>query len=117
MFKKSVSRVSLALPLLLLCLVPLAPAQERVPPGHHCAEDEQGNIVCSKSGSGDAFVDRAGKQVVCGRGHCQVDYFRKAIITCAKTEDGVATYDRQGRVVCSGGCEPATPEMCEKLTP
>jgi hypothetical protein len=54
---------------------------------------------------------------VCGKGHCQVDYFKGAAIACAKTEDGVAVYDRQGRVVCSGGCEPATAEKCEKLTP
>ena len=116
MSKKSMSRVSLVLPLLFFCLAPFASAQERVPAGHHCAEDEQGNIVCSKSGSGDAFADRSAKQIVCGKGHCQIDYYRKGIISCAKTEDGVAAYDRQGKVVCSGGCEPATPDMCEKLT-
>jgi hypothetical protein len=73
--------------------------------------------VCSKYGGGDAFADRASKQVVCGKGHCQVDYFRKSMISCAKTEDGVAAYDRQGKVVCSGGCEPAAADICEKLTP
>jgi len=117
MSQKSVSRVSLALPFLFFCLVHLASAQERVPVGHHCAEDEQGNIVCSKHGGGDAFADPASKQVLCGKGHCQVDYFKKSIIACAKSEDGVAAYNRQGKVVCSGGCEPATADMCEKLTP
>ena len=110
MSKTSMSRISLALPLLLFCLVPYALAQERVPVGHRCAEDEQGNIVCSKYGGGDAFADHANKQVVCGKGHCQIDYHKKAAISCATTEDGVAAYDREGRVVCSGGCEPAAPE-------
>jgi hypothetical protein len=117
MYKKSISRVLLVLPVLFFCLLPIAYAEERVPLGHRCAEDEQGNVVCSKYGGGDAFADRASKQVVCGKGHCQVDYFRKSMISCAKTEDGVAAYDRQGKVVCSGGCEPATAGMCEKLTP
>jgi hypothetical protein len=117
MSRKSVSRVSLVLPLLFFCLAPFAMGEERVPAGHHCAEDEQGNIVCSKFGGGDAFLDRTSKQIVCGKGHCQVDYYKKAVITCAKTEDGVAAFDRQGRVVCSGGCEPANASMCEKLTP
>jgi len=117
MSKTSMSRISLALPLLLFCLVPYALAQERVPVGHRCAEDEQDNIVCSKYGGGDAFADHANKQVVCGKGHCQIDYHKKAAISCATTEDGVAAYDREGRVVCSGGCEPAAPEMCEKLKP
>jgi hypothetical protein len=46
-----------------------------------------------------------------------VDYHKNATLSCAKIEDGVAAYDRQGRVVCSGGCEPAVPEMCETLKP
>ena len=116
MSKKSVSRVSLILPLLFCCMAPLALAQDRAPLGHHCAQDEQGNIVCSKYGGGDAFV-HASKQIVCGKGHCQIDYHKKAAISCAITEDGVAAYDREGRVVCSGGCELASPQMCEKLKP
>lgn len=48
MTRKSVLRVALAVPFLFFCLVHLTSAQERVPVGHHCAEGEQGNIVCSK---------------------------------------------------------------------
>ena len=116
MSRKTVLHASFAF-LLCLGLAPLAPAQERIPVGHHCADDEEGNVVCSKFGGGDAFTDRTTKQVVCGKGHCQPDFYKKGTISCARTEDGVAAYDRQGRVVCSGGCEPGTPQMCEKLTP
>ena len=111
------STMFFSLTLMLLSLCGSALAQERVPVGHHCAEDDQGDIVCSKYGGGDAFEDRTNKRVVCGRGHCQVDYHKNATLSCAKMEDGVAAYDRHGKVVCSGGCEPGTPEMCEKLKP
>ena len=114
---KWISRIGNVLPLLLLFVVSVSSAQERVPIGHHCAEDDQGNVICSKYGGGDAFADRSSKQVVCGKGHCQIDYFKSATIACAKAEDGVAAYDRQGKVVCSGGCEPASADKCEKLTP
>ena len=117
MSSKSTAFFSFALILLFSGVSTLACAQERVPPGHHCAEDDQGNIVCSKYSGGDAFEDRTNKRVVCGKGHCQVDYYKNAIVSCAKSEDGVAAYDGQGKVVCSGGCEPAAPEMCEKLKP
>jgi hypothetical protein len=117
MSKISMLRISLFFPVSLLCFASLAFGDERVPVGHRCAEDDQGNVVCSKFGGGDAFADHTNKQVVCGRGHCQIDYYKKAAVSCAKTEDGVATYDRQGRVVCSGGCELASPEKCEKLQP
>jgi len=111
------SAMFFSLTLMLFSSCGSALAQERVPLGHHCAEDEQGDILCSKYSGGDAFEDRTNKRVVCGKGHCQVDYHRNATLSCAKTEDGVAAYDRQGKVVCSGGCEPAAPEMCEKLKP
>jgi len=101
----------------LLGCAAIALSQERIPIGHRCSEDEQGNIVCSKYGGGDALLDRVSKQVVCGRGHCQVDFNKKSSVSCAKTEDGVAAYDRDGRVVCSGGCEPASAQACEKLLP
>ena len=117
MSRKSTAFLSFALMLFFSGVSAFAFAQERIPVGHHCVEDDQGNIICSKHSGGDAFEDRTNKRVVCGKGHCQVDYYKNAMISCAKTEDGVAAYDRQGKVVCSGGCEPAAPEMCEKLKP
>ena len=117
MSRKSTAFLSFALMLFFSGIGAFAFAQERVPVGHHCAEDDQGDIVCSRYGGGDAFEDRTNKRVVCGKGHCQVDYHKNATLSCAKLEDGVAAYDRQGKVVCSGGCEPAAPEMCEKLKP
>lgn len=95
----------------------LASAQMQLPPGHHCAESEKGEIFCSRFPGGDGLEDKATKDIVCGKGHCQIDYFRKGALMCAKAVDGVAAYNRKGEVVCSGGCEPASKDMCEKLTP
>src|SRR5512135_3754370 len=55
----------------------MAQAQEGVAPGHRCAKDEQGNVFCSRYSGGDAFIDLRTKNVVCGKGHCLVDYNSK----------------------------------------
>lgn len=108
---------SLILASLLGAVQTMAQAQEGVAPGHRCAKDEQGNVFCSRFSGGDAFIDLRTKNVVCGKGHCLVDYNKQGSISCARTANGVAAYDKKAAVVCSGGCEPATNAMCEKLTP
>ncbi len=108
---------TLALLIPMCALQAVAESQEGVPPGHRCVRDEQGNVVCSRFSGGDAFLDGRTKEIVCGKGHCLMDYYKQGSISCARSEDGVAAYDRKGGVVCSGGCEPASKEMCEKLTP
>jgi len=52
MSRKSTAFLSFALMLFFSGVGAFAFAQERVPVGHHCAEDDQGNIVCSKHSGG-----------------------------------------------------------------
>ncbi len=111
------SIVFLGLVVALSCGASLAAPEMQLPVGHRCAEDQKGDIYCSRYAGGDGVEDRTTGEVMCGKGHCQPDYFKKGAIVCAKTTDGVAAYNAKGEVVCSGGCERATKEMCEKLSP
>jgi len=76
-----------------------------------CAQDKEGNVFCSKFLHGDAVIDRYGN-VVCGKGQCSSsvdfnDYY------CSAIEGGGTNVNRLGTVKCYGGCEKASPLMCE----
>ena len=76
-----------------------------------CEQDKTGKVFCTKYQFGDAIKDTSGK-VVCGKGQCIAglnvnDYF------CSTIDGGGANVDRLGTVKCYGGCEKASPIMCE----
>ena len=91
--------------------------------GHRCMQNRTGaeiaDTVCSQYGGGDTVADPRTGEAMCGKGHCLKDNsaIGKGVVKCSKIINGVAAYDRQGAVVCSGGCEPASKAACEKLTP
>jgi hypothetical protein len=119
MFTARQSLLLFGVAVVLSTLASLAAAEEGAPIGHRCVRDDQGDSWCSRFSGGDAFLFVRGekKEIVCGKGHCLADYYKEGTIRCAQTEDGIAMYDRKGGVVCSGGCEAATKDMCEKLKP
>ena len=76
-----------------------------------CAKDLTGNVFCSKYLFGGARLDKHGN-VVCGKGQCQAGLkFNDSY--CSAVESGGAKVDRFGVVKCYGGCELASPSMCE----
>ena len=76
-----------------------------------CAKDKTGNVFCSRYLFGGARVDQYGN-VVCGKGQCRMGVKFKDSY-CSAVESGGAEVDRFGVVKCYGGCELATPLMCE----
>lgn len=76
-----------------------------------CAKDREGDIFCSKYLFGGAKLDEHGN-VVCGKGQCLPGNKFKDFY-CSAVESGGADVDRFGVVKCYGGCEKATPLMCE----
>lgn len=76
-----------------------------------CETDKEGKVYCSRYQFGDAVIDKYGN-VICGKGRCLPssdfnDYF------CSRTDGGGAGVDHLGAVKCYGGCEKASPAMCE----
>ena len=76
-----------------------------------CALDKKGNVFCSKYIYGKAVVDSFGV-VVCGKSQC-LSNVQFNEYYCSTIEGGGAKLDRFGAVKCYGGCEKATPAMCE----
>jgi hypothetical protein len=78
-----------------------------------CAQDKEGHIFCSKYLHGDAINDKYGN-VVCGKGQCLPSTdFNESF--CSVIEGGGASSDREGHIKCYGGCEKASPTMCEQV--
>lgn len=75
-----------------------------------CAADIIGTVYCSKypSGGAEPNIIRA---VVCGKGQCKKDII--GTVHCSRVLGGGAGVDIIGTVRCTGGCEPATQDMCE----
>ena len=80
-----------------------------VPAG--CVKDLSGKIICPPMG-GDIFVNLSG-QAVCGKGRCVRDLFGK--VTCSTLPAGQIAQDINGKIMCAGGCEEASPANCQVL--
>jgi len=72
--------------------------------------DTYGKVFCTKAGGG-AIKDKYGK-VQCGVGRCAQDYLQE--VWCSKEPGGSAAVDSYGKVKCFGGCEVATPKLCQE---
>ena len=81
-------------------------------PVRRCLKDNLGTPMCAPA-AGSIEIGEFSK-LVCGRGQCLKDRFGAYL--CSKEPGGVATTDRFNEVLCTGGCEKATPELCVKPT-
>ena len=74
-----------------------------------CAIDQYGKVFCAKAGGG-AMKDSYG-DVKCGVGLCATDDLGQ--IKCSQKAGGGAATDSYGKVKCLGGCQSASPRLCE----
>jgi hypothetical protein len=74
-----------------------------------CVTDQYGKVFCAKEGGG-AMKDQNG-DVKCGVGYCATDDLGR--IQCSTQAGGGAARDSYGMVKCLGGCQGATPQLCE----
>jgi len=74
-----------------------------------CAVDQYGKVFCAKAGGG-AMKDSYG-DVKCGVGLCATDDLGQ--IKCSQKAGGGAATDSYGKVKCLGGCQSASPRLCE----
>ena len=77
-----------------------------------CAKDRYGKVSCALERYGSAVRNQQG-QIVCGLGQCVKNMYGE--ILCSRDVGGGATRGIDG-VKCLGGCEPATPAHCERIT-
>jgi len=77
-----------------------------------CAKDQYSKVFCADAGGG-AVKNRNGI-VQCGVGYCKEDYL--GYVWCSKEPGGGAERDSHGKVVCFGGCDPASSELCKEAT-
>lgn len=75
-----------------------------------CARDQYGKIFCAEA-EGGAIINRQGN-VECGIGYCKQDW--NGYNWCSKEPGGGAERDSYGKIVCSGGCDPASSELCKE---
>ncbi len=75
--------------------------------GHQCARDPQGQICPPPNG----YMMRFHGVFLCGRGECVVTHGE---LMCS-TQTGGRVGIQAGQPICSGGCEPAKAEYCERL--
>jgi hypothetical protein len=71
--------------------------------------DEYGKVYCAREGGG-AMREQYGR-VVCGIGYCAADDTGR--IKCSTRPGGMALMDINGRVLCTGSCQDASPQFCE----
>src|SRR5579872_6764332 len=74
-----------------------------------CAMDQHGKVFCAKAGGG-AMMDQQGN-VKCGVGYCASD--DSGHLKCSRKAGGGAMTDSNGKVKCLGGCQSATPRLCD----
>jgi hypothetical protein len=100
-------------------------------PAAYCITDIRGNQICSTR-AGQCMLDRyraawcapengmAMKdrydEVVCGAGVCVTDA-RSGEIFCASQSGGATSTDPAGKILCEGGCVPASKATCRRMTP
>ncbi len=75
----------------------------------HCKRSMLGQIVCPPP-NGSIAIDAAGT-AVCGQGECLKD--ATGTWMCSIEKGGHAGRNSMGQVVCTGGCEIASPSACE----
>ena len=75
-----------------------------------CETDQYGKVLCAKEGGG-AIRDQYG-EVKCGVGYCAKDDLGQ--IRCSTKPGGGAATDSSGKVKCLGGCQNATPQLCQE---
>jgi hypothetical protein len=78
--------------------------------GRECARTMTGRVICPPPG-GSIAVSPVGN-AVCGRGECLKDASGQWM--CAREPGGHVGRNPVGQVVCTGGCEPASDNLCEE---
>ena len=94
-------------PLLLLALLIVAPCMAVAHQG--CVNNSLGKPVCAPP-MGGIIKDKHGRPV-CGRGQCLANDMGN--IVCSPQIGGYSSTDAHGKVVCTGGCVPATASLCQ----
>ncbi|MFV9616553.1 MAG: hypothetical protein ACNYZG_11395 [Gammaproteobacteria bacterium] len=94
-------------PILLLAILIVAPCIAAAHQG--CVNNSLGKPVCAPP-TGGISLDKHG-QPVCGRGQCLANNLRD--IVCSSQVGGFSSKDARGRVVCTGGCVPASASLCQ----
>lgn len=76
-----------------------------------CLKDDLGVVYCAPPGG---TAKRTLDGIVCGIGQCRTNDLGEVI--CSKRPQGGVMVDDLGKVVCVGGCVPASKSLCEKLS-
>ncbi len=74
-----------------------------------CLTTSGGEVICPPP-NGSIAADAAGR-AVCGRGECSKDTDGRWL--CSTESGGYVGRNGAGKVVCTGGCEPASGSLCE----
>ena len=74
-----------------------------------CDFNPAGRPFCAPP-NGGIMKDQRGN-LVCGRGQCVSDRYGKVV--CSAQPGGFAIQDTNGEVVCTEGCVPASPALCQ----
>lgn len=83
------------------------------PPRTVCMADlDNPSVKCSPP-DGGILQNRYGK-ASCGAGSCAADI--RGDVFCSKSPGGAASVGQYGDVVCTNGCEPASPARCTTLS-
>ena len=79
-------------------------------PKSGCINDVVGQLVCSPPG-GSIAKDATGRPV-CGLGQCLKSALSQYV--CSSQPGGYAALDVVRRIVCTGGCQPASESLCQR---
>lgn len=94
-------------PVLLLAILTVTPCLAVAHQG--CVNNSLGKPVCA-SPLGSIVKDKLGVPV-CGRGQCLANSLGN--IVCSPLAGGYSSKDARGRVLCTGGCVPASASLCQ----
>jgi len=94
-------------PILLLSILIVGPYSAIAHQG--CVNNSLGKPVCAPP-IGGIVKDKHG-QPVCGRGQCLANDLGN--IVCSSQIGGYSSIDAHGRVLCTGGCVPASASLCQ----
>ena len=94
-------------PILLVALFIIKPCIAVAHQG--CVNNSLGKPVCAPP-IGGIIKDKHGRPV-CGRGQCLANDLGN--IVCSPQIGGYSSTDAHGKVVCTGGCVPATASLCQ----
>ena len=77
-----------------------------------CVQSVTAKVVCPRYPGGGIATNSVGF-IKCGKGQCVRDGIGQ--VYCSSKQGGYASLDITSQPVCSGGCEPGSPDLCEEL--